>query len=448
MKKIFLSICLSALYFQLLFSQKTNIEKCSIVFDNSAIEAMYLHPQEILNNVDSFWNNNPAYKLTKLWHTINNVKIPYKQWTNKIKKNVNLTENQIKNNIAVINAGIIIEKQIDFNKNALPHIFSFLPKNSPEIKTNVYLLTGTVPYAFTTGDNIVIDVASPNFNKNPDRLLNILVHEVYHIGYAYTIAYRTEFEYENINYEYLTNYLLSEGLANYVSYTAQNIFPNHDFEDYKMLENMKTVEKQIKKVNSLFSKAGTISDADLKKLSWKIGVLQRGYYVAGAFMAQTIDEKLGRDSLVNALCTGPRKFINLYNSLVTEDLKLTEFLPPAKISEYQHLRLALINDDNQKFETIKLSLIQNKESLNSVFESKINSHAYDFIGFDNDNAQKLFELNTVLFPNSANVWDSLGEFEMEQGNINLAIKYYEKVLEIDSNNANAKNKLEELKTIN
>jgi len=54
----------------------------------------------------------------------------------------------------------------------------------------------------------------------------------------------------------------------------------------------------------------------------------------------------------------------------------------------------------------------------------------------------MFELNSILFPNSANVWDSLGEFEMKQGNINLAIKYYEKVLEIDSNNVNAKNKLE------
>jgi len=337
MKKVILTISVIILLIPFLSAQSIKIKQDStlIIFDKSAIETMYLHPNDILNNVDSFWTYNSAYNLNKQWHTHNNVEIHYNQWVKNILKISKLSESEAKNEIAYINAEKIIENGNDFIVSAIPHIFSFLHKSTPGIKTNIFLLTGNLPYAFTISENIVMDVASPNFDKNPERILNILVHEVVHIAYDYTEAYRTEFEYENKNYEYLTNYLLSEGLANYVSYTSQDIFPNHNFEDYKMLENSKQVEKQIKKINSLFSKAETISYTELVELSWKIGVLDRGYYVAGAFMAQTIDESYGRDSLINAVCTGPRKFINLYNSLVTDDLKITEFQLPETISDYQ-----------------------------------------------------------------------------------------------------------------
>ena len=47
---------------------------------------------------------------------------------------------------------------------------------------------------------------------------------------------------------------------------------------------------------------------------------------------------------------------------------------------------------------------------NTTAEWDINSAGYSFLQSGNvDAALKVFELNTALFPKSANVWDSLGE---------------------------------------
>jgi hypothetical protein len=58
---------------------------------------------------------------------------------------------------------------------------------------------------------------------------------------------------------------------------------------------------------------------DLRRLAWRVGVTRRGYYIVGAMMAKTIDAELGRDELIRTLAVGPVSFVQLYNSLVSED---------------------------------------------------------------------------------------------------------------------------------
>jgi 3-oxoadipate enol-lactonase len=60
-------------------------------------------------------------------------------------------------------------------------------------------------------------------------------------------------------------------------------------------------------------------------------------------------------------------------------------------------------------------------------------------------AVKLFKINTIAYPGSWNVYDSLGEAYLKDGQIDLAIKNYEKSLEIDPGNENARKVLKELK---
>ena len=60
-------------------------------------------------------------------------------------------------------------------------------------------------------------------------------------------------------------------------------------------------------------------------------------------------------------------------------------------------------------------------------------------------AIKLFKINTIAFPGSWNVYDSLGEAYLKDGQIDLAVKNYEKSLEIDPKNENARKVLKELK---
>jgi tetratricopeptide (TPR) repeat protein len=56
----------------------------------------------------------------------------------------------------------------------------------------------------------------------------------------------------------------------------------------------------------------------------------------------------------------------------------------------------------------------------------------------------LFKLNVTEYPEAFNVYDSLGEGYMENGQYDLAIINYEKSLEINPNNTNAREKLSEL----
>ena len=60
-------------------------------------------------------------------------------------------------------------------------------------------------------------------------------------------------------------------------------------------------------------------------------------------------------------------------------------------------------------------------------------------------AIEIFKLNVEFYPKDANAYDSLGEAYMIAGEKTLAIKNYEKSLELNPNNTNAREKLESLK---
>jgi len=79
-------------------------------------------------------------------------------------------------------------------------------------------------------------------------------------------------------------------------------------------------------------------------------------------------------------------------------------------------------------------------------ETQLNTLGYLLLeGKRNSDAVKIFELNAKEFPNSANVYDSLGEGCMLNGDKDMAIANYEKSLELNPNNENAKKMLEQLK---
>ena len=63
-------------------------------------------------------------------------------------------------------------------------------------------------------------------------------------------------------------------------------------------------------------------------------------------------------------------------------------------------------------------------------------------------AIEIFKLNVEEFPESFNVYDSLGEAYMADGNTKLAIKNYEKSVEMNPDNENGKKMLKKLKEKN
>lgn len=83
----------------------------------------------------------------------------------------------------------------------------------------------------------------------------------------------------------------------------------------------------------------------------------------------------------------------------------------------------------------------------STVESRVNAAGYaaGFAG-DLDRAAALLELNTELFPDSANTWDSLAELALFLGEKERAIDLYRKALEVDPGFVNAAEKIKSIQS--
>ncbi|WP_424003672.1 serine hydrolase [Maribacter sp. IgM3_T14_3] len=82
----------------------------------------------------------------------------------------------------------------------------------------------------------------------------------------------------------------------------------------------------------------------------------------------------------------------------------------------------------------------------NIKEREMNSLGYDFLESEKlDTAMEIFKMNTTIFPESSNAFDSLGEVYVLKGNKEKAIESYEKSVFLDPNNMNAIKKLKELK---
>ena len=87
-----------------------------------------------------------------------------------------------------------------------------------------------------------------------------------------------------------------------------------------------------------------------------------------------------------------------------------------------------------------------KEPEFDISESGINSLGYNLMGKSKNNeALKIFKLNTELYPNGYNTWDSYGECLLVLGETVKGIKAYKKSLELNPKNKNAETIIEQNK---
>jgi tetratricopeptide (TPR) repeat protein len=95
-----------------------------------------------------------------------------------------------------------------------------------------------------------------------------------------------------------------------------------------------------------------------------------------------------------------------------------------------------------------INLAKSSDLQNSEFdlsESGINSFGYQLMGDGKDeDALKIFKMNTELYPEGFNTYDSYGECLVKIGRIEEGIVAYKKSLELNPNKENAKKVLEEI----
>jgi tetratricopeptide (TPR) repeat protein len=100
---------------------------------------------------------------------------------------------------------------------------------------------------------------------------------------------------------------------------------------------------------------------------------------------------------------------------------------PAAVNKYHELKKNNPNDYNFK-------------------ETQLNGFGYQLLQIGKiDQAIAMFKLNIESYPESANVYDSLGEAYMIKGNKEEAIANYEKSLKLNPKNKNAEDNIKKLK---
>ena len=94
----------------------------------------------------------------------------------------------------------------------------------------------------------------------------------------------------------------------------------------------------------------------------------------------------------------------------------------------------------------ELEAFRKRPDIYYVAEDDMNRLGYRLLGRDAVNAAiEVFLINTEAFPESWNVWDSLGEAYMTRGDKELAIENYEKSLALNPQNNAAREILERLR---
>lgn len=105
----------------------------------------------------------------------------------------------------------------------------------------------------------------------------------------------------------------------------------------------------------------------------------------------------------------------------------------------------IIEKNVEKAIDVYYNIKDEKEDEYNFKESQLNILGYQLLQVGKTKeAVEIFKLNVEQYPDSYNVYDSLGEGCMMNGDNKLAIAYYKKSLKLNPNNENAKKMLEQL----
>jgi imidazolonepropionase-like amidohydrolase len=175
--------------------------------------------------------------------------------------------------------------------------------------------------------------------------------------------------------------------------------------------------------------------ADVANTGRIAAVVQRGRLIDQAVLDRLRDEAR-RDPAVaaNDWLPGPP------SSELAEALTIIAAIDAAETPEAVAAALGSFED----FEDAA-RLPGGRVALGDRVEVAINSAGYRLLRAGNvDTAAEVFALNAGAFPESANAWDSLGEAQLERGDRERAIESYQRSLELDPDNDNARERLEAL----
>jgi len=140
--------------------------------------------------------------------------------------------------------------------------------------------------------------------------------------------------------------------------------------------------------------------------------------------------------------------IRIFNDCAWVSYIQTSIYEGDKEHPYQNREIRFLEKKNGLWKFVYLnsvSITAYQQLQTREAEYDLNSGGYRLLNQNKtDEAIEVFKLNVKLYPKSSNVYDSLGESYMKNGDKELAIQNYQRSLELDPKNENAKNMLNKL----
>jgi len=295
-----------------------------IKFDDSSIKRVFTDPKEVLEDVHGFWENEIPYKTTIEWSDATRVPTDYEGFRANLEELRGQAPEDRRRHEAYRLSERIMESAPTFKARALPHVCSYLPEGT-KIDTTVRIACFIPPWAYCAKGSVIINTSHRHWEDDAGMVLNIIVHELFHVGFG---RYIEPIDFSKMKTREQTIDLLSrglqnEGMATYVAYRARQIFPSSTVDpDYTMLENRADVLRLGEKINRLLELGRSEPFEEIRDTIWQEGVRSRAYYIVGAHMAGRIEAARGREALVETIVKGSRFFVEAYNNLPSDGLKI------------------------------------------------------------------------------------------------------------------------------
>jgi len=402
-----------------------------IEFDFSSLEKICLEPESVLADIDGFWRIDKAYWLTACWHKEVGYPAPPPGWEKAIKTFSSRPTQERKTLPILQQSASLLKNKDQFLAFALPLLASLLPRDGCDLSTTVFFTTAIVPRAFQKNFYIVLNIAAISPQNRENAIFNTIIHELFHVGYYRCECLMSEIPLASAEAYDLVYSLQNEGLATYAGYLAAEKYPDDHFRDYAKLNTPPDVRRAVSQVNSLMADAPAKPAETFRKTLFQVGVEQRALYVAGAFMAKTIDEKLGRQALASSMETGPRSFIPAYNSLVEDSLKVSEYNLPEPPTLCQRMRKAVVAEDYEKLiEILGVLRAGSVETIHAAGHILQNTGQLLLRRKKYELARNVYEVYKRFFPKHVNPYEGLGDACRQLGDRVNAIKNYEEVIKL------------------
>ena len=298
--------------------QRDSCPESSIAFETSTLEQITGDPDAVLKEGRGFWEAEKPLILVQGWADEVGSANAYERFRAAVEELASLSAADRADHTTTRMTDQIIAREGEWQKAAIPYLCSVFPADV-DLSRPAYFVAFVPPRAFATSEGIVIDVTKDYWQEDPANILNMMIHEFFHVGYGKFRRGRTETPLDNARLYSMAEMIQNEGMAVWVAYEAREAFPAPGEADNRLLEDPDAVASLRAALNDLFERSPSLSDDQLRRQGWRIGVTNRAYYVVGAHMARIIHAEPGKDALAQTIAEGPLSFIRLYNSLVTEE---------------------------------------------------------------------------------------------------------------------------------